>query len=270
MLQLERPWYQRPLPWLAITIVIALLVLISIDWSSVAGATSAKSIEYELVATYPHDDSAWTQGLVVHESRLYESTGQRGRSTLREVEVETGKVLRSVRIADDQFGEGLCRWNDQWRMLTWRENVVLAFDGQSLEYLGSQPWPHEGWGLAQDGKHLIISDGTDRIFFVDPQTMTEVKHIDVTRGGRSLDRINELEYIDGMIYANIWYRNFIVVIDPSTGAVTQEIDLTRLRQDAGVTSDDAVLNGIAYDSSDQTLLVTGKLWPKLYRIRLKP
>lgn len=268
LLQGQTAWYQRPIVWFSILIIGSLVALLVVDWDALAQGPEAKKLGYELVKTYPHDASAWTQGLVLHEGRLFESTGQYGRSTLREVELETGNVLKRVPLSDELFGEGLCRWNDQWRMLTWREEVMLTFDAESLALVESKPWPHEGWGLAQDGTHLIISDGTDRIFFVDPTTMKEVRHIDVTRRGRSLSRLNELEYINGKIYANVWYETYIAIIDPETGIVTGEIDLAKLRSDARVSSRDGVLNGIAYDPSDQTLLVTGKLWPKLYRIRV--
>lgn len=264
----QLPWFRAPWFW-AIVALVLFVVLFRYVNSAPDNADSAgvPTLPHQVLAEYPHDSAAYTQGLVVHDGRLFESTGRFGQSSLREVDQATGNVLRRYDLDENYFGEGLCRWNDQWLMLTWRNQEILVFD-DAFEPLASHPWPHEGWGLTHDGKQLIISDGTERLFFVDPTTFEATRFVDVTMNGRSLDRLNELESIDGFIYANVWYRNFIVKIDPANGKVVGKIDLEELRQGVRIADRDAVLNGIAYDPSDQSLLVTGKLWPKLYRIRL--
>ena len=267
----RRPaWQRSPWLWLAIALVGVGLAFRLIDFDSLeSSADQLPSIAYHRIAEYPHDPTAYTQGLTVHDGRLFESTGRFGESSLREVDVTTGEVLRRYDLDESIFGEGLCRWQDSWLMLTWRNELLLKFDGETLQPVGEHPWPHEGWGITHDGRRLIVSDGTDRLFFVDPTTFEPTGHVDVTLQGRRLDRLNELEFIDGHVFANVWYRNFIVKIDPTDGRVVAKIDLEQLRKEIRVADRDAVLNGIAYDPTDGSLLVTGKLWPKLYRIRLE-
>ena len=261
------PWWRQPIALVGLVLIIALAIYIALPNGSSNGSDEPNVIEYEVVARYPHDATAWTQGLVYRDGQVFESTGRYGESTLRQVDLATGDALRKIPLDEEYFAEGLCDWQGNWYQLTWREHVVREYDSE-LRFVREHAWPHEGWGLTRDDQHFIISDGTDRVFFVDPETMKEVRHIDVTQDGRTLDRLNELEYINGKIYANVWYRNSIVVIKPGTGAVIAEIDLTALRKEIRVASRDAVLNGIAFDPQDNTLLVTGKMWPTLYRIRL--
>lgn len=262
-------WYRKPWIWgLGVLVIMGFLALRWID--AAPRADSIPELRYELVATYPHDVQAYTQGLVLHDGKLYESTGKFGESSIRRADVTTGKVETLVPLGDEIFGEGLCRWNDRWLQLTWRNRTILERDGETLAEVARHPWPHEGWGLTHDGRRLIVSDGTDRLFFVDPQTFQIQGFVDVTLDGRRLDRINELEFVDGYVYANVWFKPYVVKIDPANGHVVGRVDLRRLVDDSGATASDAVLNGLAYDPADGTWLVTGKLWPKLFRIRIKP
>jgi glutamine cyclotransferase len=224
---------------------------------------------YEVLAVYPHDRDAFTQGLAVDGDDLFEGTGRRGASWLRRVDRATGAVLQQVDLADDYFGEGVTVFGDRIIQLTWREETGFVYDRDSFEPLGTFTYPHEGWGLTHDGTHLIVSDGTPTIRFWDPETFAEVRHIEVRHEGAPVTRLNELEYIDGEIYANVWQKNYVLRIDPATGEVTGWVDLSGLLTPQERAAAD-VLNGIAYDAVRGRLLVTGKLWPKLFEIRLVP
>lgn len=219
---------------------------------------------YEVVNRYPHAQDAFTQGLVYEGGRLYESTGLYGSSSLREVNLQTGEVLRRVDVPAQYFAEGMTLFQGKIFQLTWQHQIGFIYDPATFAKIGEFSYTGEGWGLTHDAQHLIMSDGTNRIRFLDPSTFQVVRSIEVFNQGSPLTNLNELEYINGEIYANIWQTDMIVRIDPANGAITAWIDLTGLR-----TSGD-VLNGIAWDVATGQLLVTGKLWPWLYRINLIP
>ncbi|HZV83451.1 MAG TPA: glutaminyl-peptide cyclotransferase [Brevundimonas sp.] len=223
---------------------------------------------YELVRTYPHDRSAFTQGLVIRDGVLLESTG-RVPSTVRRVRLEDGAVLTRRQLDPAYFGEGLTVVGDRVVTLTWTSGKGFIWDRDTLRPLGEFAYDGEGWGLTTDGQRLILSDGTPVLRFFDPATMTETGRVPVTLNGRPLGMLNELEWVDGEVFANVWQTDFIVRIDPATGVVRGVIDLTGLMPDrSGLDPTDAVLNGIAWDAEGRRLFVTGKNWPSLFEIRL--
>jgi glutamine cyclotransferase len=218
---------------------------------------------------YPHDPMAFTQGLVYRDGFLYESTGLNGRSTLRKVRLETGEVVEQVMLGPQFFGEGLTDWGNQLLQLTWRSSLGFVYDVSTLEAKRTFPIKGEGWGLTHDSATLIMSDGTAVLRYLDPVTFEEVGSYTVRDGGSPVSNLNELEFMRGEIYANVWQTDRLVTIAPTTGEVTGWIDLAGLlpgyEKPASV---DAVLNGIAYDAKGDRLFVTGKLWPKLFEIKL--
>lgn len=222
-----------------------------------------------VVASYPHDSGAFTQGLFFRDGFLYESTGIKGRSTVRKVELETGKVVLAAALPDDVFGEGISDWGDTIVGITWTEQTGYVLDLKKFSFQRRFSYPGEGWGLTRNGKSLIMSDGTSELRFLDPLTMRELRRVRVTADGRPVDQLNELEWVDGQVYANLWQTDRIARIDPDSGKVVGWIDLTGLLPErervAGHTD---VLNGIAYDARHKRLFVTGKMWPKLFEIRL--
>ena len=224
---------------------------------------------YEIVNTWPHDKDAYTQGLVFYEGKLLESTGQEGRSSLRLVEPETGKVLKKINVPRPYFAEGITFFKGRIYQLTWQHQLGFIYDVESFEKVGEFSYRGEGWGLTNDGSSLILSDGTNRIRFLDPNNFQVNRTISVLDGSTPVDRINELEYVHGEIYANIWHKDRVARIEPQTGRVVGWIDLTGLRPLSEAKDNEAVLNGLAYDESKDRLYVTGKLWPKLFEIRLK-
>lgn len=224
---------------------------------------------YEVVNSWPHDSRAFTQGLIFHNGNLLESTGQVGESSLRRVELETGKILEKVNIPSPYFAEGITVLNGKVYQLTWQNQRGFIYDASTLSKLGEFTFVGEGWGLASDGQSLIVSDGTNRIRFLNPDNFQVRRTIAVSDGTRQVTDINELEYVQGEIYANIWHANRIARIDVQTGRVVGWIDLTGLLSQIEVHDEEAVLNGIAYDETNGRLFVTGKLWPKLFEIRLK-
>lgn len=224
---------------------------------------------YEVVESYPHDPKAYTQGLVFHDGMLYESTGQYGESTLRRVELKKGKVKKKIEVPGQYFAEGMTILNGKIYQLTWQQNKGFIYDLKEFKLEGEFNYEGEGWGLTNDGQYLILSDGSDRLRFMDPATFRVVKTVSVLNNQAPLVDINELEYIHGEIYANVWKMDKIARIEPHTGRVIAWIDLTGLRPEETLTSTENVLNGIAYDSTHDRLYVTGKRWPKLFEIRLK-
>lgn len=222
---------------------------------------------YKVVAAYPHDREAFTQGLFWLDGFLYESTGQIGESTLRRVNLEDGRVVQSTDMPANVFGEGSTPWGDQIISLTWQDGIGYRWDRKSFQQVGTWRYPGEGWGLTQNGREIIMSDGSAQLRFLDPATLQERRRLTVTMGGRPVDRLNELEFINGEVFANVWQTAQIVRIDPASGNVTGIIDLTPLvRENGGGNAD--VLNGIAYDAERDRLFVTGKNWPRLYEIDL--
>ncbi len=224
---------------------------------------------YEVVKSSPHDIYAFTQGLIFHEGAFYESTGLQGKSSLRRVEIETGKVLKKTDVPADYFAEGMTIFQGKIYQLTWFSQKGFVYDLGTFEKEKEFSYYGEGWGLTNDEKNLILSDGTNKIRFVDPFNFEVLKTISVSENGQAITSINELEYIKGMIFANIWQTERIIVIDPSNGNVTASIDLTGLLKPEDRSSQVDVLNGIAYDATKDRLFVTGKLWPKIFEIKLK-
>lgn len=221
-----------------------------------------------VLAAHPHDPGAFTQGLFFADGALFESTGQHGQSVLREVDLPTGKTKREVRLPSQYFGEGSTGWGDTIISLTWKHGTAFRWDRKTLRQTGTFTYPGEGWGLTQDGKSLILSDGTPELRFLDPATFAEQRRITVTYQGRPIRRLNELEYVRGEILANIWHQDLIVRIDPASGVITGVIDLRDLAAAVPVTDSESVLNGIAFDPHTGKLYVTGKNWPSLYEIAL--
>lgn len=224
---------------------------------------------YRVINTFPHDPAAFTQGLEFEDGVLYEGTGLNGESSLRRVALETGEVLQQHDLGDEFFGEGITILNDRIYQLTWQSGTGFVYDQQTFEPLGEFAYSTEGWGLTDDDTHLIMSDGSSTLYFRDPETFDEVRRVEVHDNRGPVTMLNELEYIDGEIYANVWRTDIIVRIDPSSGDVTGRIDLSGLLSDddrRGYQPD--VLNGIAHDPASGRLLVTGKRWPKLFEIEI--
>jgi len=224
---------------------------------------------YEVVNKWPHDPSAFTQGLVFLDGKLLESTGQEGNSSLRSVDLQTGKVLKKVDVPIPYFAEGIALLNNKIYQLTWQHRVGFIYDAQTLQKVGEFNYSGEGWGLTTDGRSLILSDGSNRIRFINPDSFQVTKTIAVLDGNRPVGELNELEYVNGEIYANVWHEDRIAAIDPETGRVKSWIDLSGLLQPGDVQDPEAVLNGIAFDQASNRLFVTGKLWPQLFEIKIK-
>jgi len=222
---------------------------------------------YRVINTFPHDPAAFTQGLDFDDGRLFEGTGRWGESTLREVELQTGAVLRSRPLDAQYFGEGITVLNGKVYQLTWQEQTGFVYDRDTFEPLQTFAYPHEGWGITHDGTRLIVSDGTSTIRFWDAGTLQEIGHITVRDHEGPVNRLNELEYVDGEIWANIWLTDLIARISPETGNVLGYIDLTGLLDTSTLTQPVDVLNGIAVDDNGR-IFVTGKLWPSLFEIEV--
>jgi glutaminyl-peptide cyclotransferase len=237
-------------------------------WSAAAAEPPVAS--YQIKHTFPHDPHAFTEGLFYLNGFLFESTGQPGQSTIRRVRLKDGVVLQSVSIDPKLFGEGIVNWGDQIISLTWRDQVGFRWNLHGFAKLGEFHYRGEGWALTQNGKTLILSDGTPVLHFLDPVSLRQVRQIQVTADGQPVNNLNELEWVKGEILANVWMTNRIARIDPSTGVVKGWIDLSALPEALSETDPDAVLNGIAYDREHDRLFVTGKYWPHVYEIKLTP
>lgn len=227
---------------------------------------SAPTVTVQQVRSYPHDSTAFTQGLVWRGGRLYESTGRYGESSLRRVELETGRVIEKVDLGDPYFAEGLAALGDTLYQLTWKEGVAFKYDANTMRPAGQISYTGEAWGLTSDGTRLIVSDGSSYLTFIDPRTFAVQDTVRVTNGGRPVDQLNELEWVRGEVWANVWHTQQIVRIDPATGRVKGTLDLTAIIPAVG--DPEGVLNGTAYDEGTNRLLVTGKLWPRIYEISI--
>jgi glutamine cyclotransferase len=225
---------------------------------------------YEIVNTYPHDTHAFTEGLFYLNGFLYESTGLEGQSTIRKEKLETGEVVQKIDVPPQYFGEGIVNWKHHLISLTWKSEVGFVYDLQTLKLQRHFAYHGEGWALTQDGKRLIMSDGTAELRFLDPDTLQQTGRLTVTYDGKPVRQVNELEWVKGRIYANVWETNMLIIIDPARGDITGVIDLSGLLGTARPPGPDSVLNGIAYDSVHDRLFVTGKNWPKLFEIRVLP
>jgi glutamine cyclotransferase len=233
-----------------------------------AGSTSDSfTMIAEVVATYPHDRRAFTQGLVIHDGRLFEGTGQYGESTLREVSLESGEVLRSTQLSRAYFGEGITILGDRVYQLTWQNGIGAVYDLETFNVSDTFRYTGEGWGLTHDGNLLILSDGTATLRFLDPGSFEVVRELEVNGPAGPVRRLNELEFIEGEIWANVWYEDLIVRIDPQTGNVTGTVDLSSVYPPT-LRGREEVANGIAFDAAEQRIYITGKNWPQLYEIRL--
>ncbi len=228
-----------------------------------------KTYSYEVVNKYPHDPDAFLQGLVWHDNGFYESTGGNGQSSLRRVELETGRVVKKVNLPEEDFGEGLALVGDKLVQLTWQSGQGYVYDRATFQKLRAFTYTMEGWGLTYDGKNLILSDGSNALTFFDPQTYKPVQKLNVTLNGGPVSKINELEFVEGEIWANVWHEEVILRIDPSSGAVTSTIDMRGLRPRETMRDSEAVLNGIAYDPAAKRIFVSGKRWPAVFEIRIK-
>jgi glutaminyl-peptide cyclotransferase len=241
---------------------------------SLLAATSAQAAiplyGFMVKNTYPHDPQAFTQGLSIRDGYLYETTGMNGRSSLRKVELASGKVLQKKDLAPEFFGEGSALVGQDIVGLTWTSHAGFVYDLKTFALKRRFNYAGEGWGLASDAQHLYMSDGSADIRVLDPKTLEEQRRIHVTAEGKPITQLNELEVVDGQLFANVWGTDVIARIDPASGNVVGWIDLTGLLppEKRGTTSVDAVLNGIAWDSKHKRLYVTGKLWPKLFEIEL--
>lgn len=246
------------------------LKLITIFFWLTIGAAAQQTDSYQVVHTYPHDAQAFTQGLIYLDGHLYESTGLEGHSSLREEDLTTGSLVKFADVSPKYFAEGLTDWGGTLIQLTWQNHIALVYDRANFRFLHTLPYAGEGWGLTHDDAHIILSDGSAQLRFLDPATFKELRRITVKDRGKPIDQLNELEYIHGEIYANIWHSNRIARIAPATGKVLGWIDLSGLLPASEHSTAEAVLNGIAYDAQHDRLFVTGKLWPKLFEIKLIP
>lgn len=256
----------------------ALVLALAAGWSWVPSRgvpealaqQSARVDTFRVLKTYPHDSAAYTQGLIYRDGYLFESTGLNGQSTLRKVTLETGKVVQQRRLAPAYFAEGLAEWNGQLVQLTWQSNIAFVYDLASFAPRRTLGYTGEGWGLTRDRDGFILSDGTERLRFLHPDTFREVRRVTVTDGGVPVRDLNELEYIRGEVYANVWHTDRIARISPESGQVTGWIDLRGLMSTGYRLDSEAVLNGIAHDATNNRLFVTGKLWPRLFEIEVVP
>jgi glutamine cyclotransferase len=235
------------------------------DAQASRGATAAVW-RHDVVRSYPHDKDAFTQGLVFRDGALFESTGLNGRSSLRRVDLTTGRVARRISVDRRYFAEGLAAWGANLVQLTWETGIAFVYDRATFALLRTFSYQGEGWGLSDDGRQLVMSDGSSTLRFLDPATFTVTRRVTVLDGARPIDHLNELEVVEGLVFANVWLTDRIAAIDPADGRVVGWLDLKGLAP-AGATGD-AVLNGIAYDAGGKRLFVTGKLWPKLFEIRV--
>jgi len=244
--------------------------LVSGDATGASVQARASIDTFRVVKSYPHDTSAYTQGLIYRNGFLFESTGRHGQSTLRKVRLETGEVVQQHRVDAAHFAEGLEEWNGQLVQLTWQSNIAFVYDLATFSMRRTLRYAGEGWGLTRDQQGFILSDGTDQLRFLHPDTFREVRRVRVTDGGVSVRDLNELEYIRGEVYANVWHTDRIARISPESGRVLRWIDLSGLMATGYRLDREAVLNGIAYDAATNRLFVTGKLWPRLFEIEAVP
>ncbi|HEY5823213.1 MAG TPA: glutaminyl-peptide cyclotransferase [Cyclobacteriaceae bacterium] len=252
-------------------VLIALIAL----WSCTSKEKPAEKkvpdnlISYKVTNIFPHDRAAFTQGLVIHSGRLFESTGQYGTSWISEVNITTGVQDKRITLDKKYFGEGITILNNKIYQLTWQTKIGFVYDWKTFNKVAEFNYDYEGWGITHDGKNLIVSDGTDKLHILDTVTLKDIKVLDVKNRGAKRDSLNELEFIEGYVYANIWMTNTIVKIDPANGEVVGQMDLSKMADEVKLKDPQSdVLNGIAYEKKSKTILITGKQWPACYAIRL--
>jgi glutaminyl-peptide cyclotransferase len=250
-----------------VTIVVAMASIRTIGFAPWQPTASLPTYGYQIVRAFPHDPKAFTQGLQFVDGFLYEGTGQHGQSSIRKVKLETGEVLQKREVPAEHFGEGITVWQNDLFELTWQSHIAFVYDRTTFQPKKRFSYPGEGWGLTSNGADLIMSDGTHELRVLDPATFVEKRRISVTAAGQPLRNLNELEFVKGEIFANVWQTDFVARIAPDTGRVTGYIDLRGLLSPAERAQTD-VLNGIAYDAQHDRLFVTGKWWPKLFQITL--
>jgi glutamine cyclotransferase len=253
-------------------LVASFVMMLKRFWDSEPLEKTPIYYRYRVINTYPHDHKAFTQGLIYHEGVLYESTGKWGQSSLRQVDLETGQVLRIHHLPNRYFAEGMTVWQNKIIQLTWRSKIGFVYNLKNFEPLTHFTYPTEGWGMTHDGEKLIMSDGTDKLYFLNVDTFETIGFIRVRDQNIPIAKLNELEYIEGEIFANVWMSDLIVRISPQTGQVLGWIDLSGLKSLLSKTTlpKPNVLNGIAYDRTNKRLFVTGKFWPQLFEIQLVP
>jgi glutamine cyclotransferase len=255
--------------WLNVVLVISLAV-VAVSCSSNKESTQEtdNTIPYVIYKIFPHDIQAFTQGLVVANGKLIEGTGQYGTSWIAEVDIASGTQNKKVILDKEYFGEGVTVLNNKVYQLTWKNKVGFIYDFKTYEKLGEFTYDSEGWGITHDNVNLIMSDGTDKLYFLDTLTLRSVRTVSVTENGKPIKNLNELEYIEGYIYANLWQTNYIVRIDPANGNVLGRLDLTKVAEAVYPGNPNAdVLNGIAYEPRSKMVLITGKLWPAMVAIK---
>jgi glutaminyl-peptide cyclotransferase len=251
--------------WCVCAAIVVASPRVAVLGSQASGRTPV--LGYDVVKTYAHDPKAFTQGLIFRNGFLYESTGLKGQSSLRKVRLETGEVI-DLRAVDKQFfAEGLTDWGGKLLQLTWETNIGFVYDLASFAPLSTFTYTGEGWGLTHDDTQLIMSDGSSALRFLDPNTQREIRRVTVRDEGKAIERLNELEFVKGEVFANVWLTDRIAIIAPSTGKVMAWLDLTKLHAPSRQGED--VLNGIAYDGAGNRLFVTGKLWSRLYEIKVR-
>jgi glutaminyl-peptide cyclotransferase len=260
----------RPVCSVSTLFCAAVFLLFSCKDKEGTNTSSAPAIQYAVKTQWKHDTEAFTQGLVIHEGKLYESTGQEKSSWIGIVDIKTGEIDKKVTLPDQYFGEGITILNNKIYHLTWQSKVGFVYDLRTFEKLREFNYDSEGWGITHDGKNLIMSDGSDKLTFLDTVTLKPVRTVSVTNDRGAVSNLNELEFVEGYVFANLWQTNTIVKIDPQTGKVVGQLDLSPLARDAQMRSPRVdVLNGIAYHAGTKLFLVTGKYWPMTYVLQLK-
>ncbi len=246
-----------------------LLLILSACNTKKPQENSAKSITYSIKKIFPHDIKAFTEGLTIADGRLFESTGNKGTSWIAEVDIATGIQDKKIVLDKKYFGEGITVLNNKIYQLTWQNHIGFVYDLKTFEKRGEFNYEHEGWGITADNKNLIVSDGTSTIRFLDTLTLKSIKEITIRDGEVAVDKLNELEFIDGFIFANQWQTNYLLKINPDTGQVVSRMDLSALAEKMYPINPAAdVLNGIAYEKKSKLLLITGKFWPALFALKI--
>ena len=256
-----------------LAILITLIAIFSLLAADCANSKNSQEIpvySYKIINSYPHDTDAFTQGLVFDNGKLYESTGYHNRSTLRKVDIETGETIKVHKLNGRYFAEGIAIINNKIIQLTWKSKKGFVYNKNTFDQIKSFTYQTQGWGITYDGRYLIMSDGSANLYFLDPDTYERVGKLEVYDDKGPVSKLNELEFINGEIYANVWGSYRIARINPTTGSVSAWIDLTGILSDEDKTNREGVLNGIAYDKDNGRLFVTGKLWPKLFEIKIIP